>query len=414
MSPSKLLHDSMEKTSLNRFLSVLSLSHFSQHIYVSRSVLYTYILNALGLNYAQIGLATGASHALGGFLQMFFSLAGRLVPKRLLLAFSNASMSLALFGIGLSNNFLSFFSSQVVGEVGGAAIHPVSVDLISERLENKNVSTYIGIFYGLGYIGNILGPVILAVAALIYGWRFALFATAVIPFLTGILLFVSLRGDRSFVKTRAMRRRSSLLDDVKSAFHVKGLVAVIAAQAFLVGGTGQGVIATFIPLFLSNGLYLDQLHSSLLYSLAMFGGVIGTIFFGKYANKFGYLKTTIFCTSIASLSIFLLSLQVVNNFTLIPNLIILSLTAFPITSLMQSSLVTFSTQRQRDFVLGLFLAIGFGVSSLWSSLIGFLIDIYGSFIPAWYTMAGLGCIALLFQIFAYKQRSTKQDHYQSR
>ncbi len=414
MPSSNLLRDSRKKMSPNRFLSVLALSHFSQHIYVSRSVLYTYILNALGLNYTQIGLATGGSHALGGFLQMFFSLAGRLVPKRLLLAFSNASMSLALFGIGLSNNLLSFFSSQIVGEVGGAAIHPVSVDLISERFENKGVSTYIGMFYGLGYIGNILGPVILTVAALIYGWRFALFATAVIPVLTGIILFVSLRGDRSSVKTRAMRRRSSLLDDVKSAFHVKGLVAVIAAQAFLVGGTGQGVIATFIPLFLSNGLYLDQLHSSLLYSLAMFGGVIGTIFFGKYANKFGYLKTTIFCTSIASLSIFLLSLQVVNNFTLIPNLIILSLTAFPITSLMQASLVTFSTQRQRDFVLGLFLTIGFGVSSLWSSLIGFLIDMYGSFIPAWYTMAGLGGIALLFQIFAYKQRSTKQNHHQSR
>ena len=388
---------------LKNFLTVLSLSHFSQHLYVSRSVLYTFILNSLGLNYTQIGFAVGGSHTLGGLLQMVFSIAGRFVPKKILLTLSNISLSLALFCVGLSEKFLTFFSSQVVGEVGAAAIHPISVDLISTKYENKGVSTYIGLFYGLGYVGNIIGPLVLSYLALSYGWRYAFFISAIIPIFTGVLIFLFLHEDRKLEKHQKHGVKGNVLLDLKSIIREKKIIAMIVSQAFLAGGTGQGVIATFIPLFLSNGLNFEQIHASAIFSVAMLGGVIGTLLFGKYANKIGYLRTTMFCTCVASLSTFLLSLQGGYVVSLILNLIVLSLTTFPITSLMQSSLSKISLTNQRDLVLGLFLTVGFGVSSAWSTLIGYLIDLWGSFSPAWYVMSGLGLVALLFQFFAYNQ-----------
>ena len=401
---SDFAEDNRANTSSSKALAFLSLSHFSQHMYVGRSVLYAYIINELGLNYTQIGVAAGADSTASGFLQIFFSLAGRFAPRRLLIALGNILMSLASLGIGLSNRFLGFFSSQIVGGVGSAAQHPVSVSIISERVDNKEVSKHIGLFYGLGYLGNILSPILLTAIALAFGWRSALFALAIFPLTTGLLLIIYLQKDRYSGRSKATEHSLGLWSDIKSALRIKGAVAIIAAQAFLAGGTGQGVIATYMPLFLRNGLYLDQLQASFTYSLAMLGGVVGTILFGRYANKLGYLKTTIACTGVASVSVLLLSLQGAFNFMLIPHLIIVGFITFPISSLMQSGLSAFSDPEQRDILLGLYFALGFGASSLWSTLIGLLIDIYGVFNSAWYMMSGLSVFALSLQILAYKQR----------
>jgi MFS family permease len=137
-------------------------------VYEGRSVLYTYIMNSLGLSYTQIGVAAGVASTLTGLLQMVFGLAGRIIPRRLILGLGNILMSLSSFGIGVSNSFLDFASSQATGGLGIAPEHPVSVSMISERFKNKEISTPIGIFYGLGYIGNIIGPIVLTAIALAY------------------------------------------------------------------------------------------------------------------------------------------------------------------------------------------------------------------------------------------------------
>ena len=397
----------MQGVSSGKVLAVLSLSHFSQHVYEGRSVLYTYIMNSLGLSYTQIGVAAGVASTLTGLLQMVFSLAGRITPRRLILGLGNILMSLSSFGIGVSNSFLDFVSSQAAGGLGIAPEHPVSVSIISERFKNKEISTPIGIFYGLGYIGNIIGPVVLTAIALAYEWRSALFVLTVIPFATGILLIAYLRKDRFSGKAEAAKVGYSLWADAKSALRIKGAVALIAAYAFLAGGTSQTVIGTFLPLFLRNGLHLDQLQSSFIYSLAMLGGVVGTILFGKYANNLGYLKMTMVCAGIASFSIFLLSHPAVSNFVLTLNLVLLGFATFPLTSLMQSSLSSFSDIRQRDILLGLYLTVGFGFSSLWSAFLGLLIDLYGMFAPAWYLMSGLCILSQVFLVLAYKHRVTE-------
>ena len=396
--------ESVQGVSSGKVLAVLSLSHFSQHVYEGRSVLYTYIMNSLGLSYTQIGVAAGVASTLTGLLQMVFGLAGRIIPRRLILGLGNILMSLSSFGIGVSNSFLDFASSQATGGLGIAPEHPVSVSIISERFKNKEISTPIGIFYGLGYIGNIIGPIVLTAIALAYEWRSALFVLTVIPFATGILLMAYLRKDRFSGKAETAKVGYSLWADAKSALRIKGAVALIAAYAFLAGGTSQTVIGTFLPLFLRNGLHLDQLQSSFIYSLAMLGGVVGTILFGKYANNLGYLKTTMVCTGIASLSFFLLSHPAVSDLALTLNLVLVGFATFPLTSLMQSTLSSFSGPSQRDILIGLHLTVGFGFSSLWSAFLGFLIDLYGMFVPAWYLMSGLCILSQVFLMLAYKHR----------
>jgi hypothetical protein len=86
---------------------------------------------------------------------------------------------------------------------------------------------------------------------------------------------------------------------------------------------------------------------------------------------------------------------------IIPHLFFLGVTTFSIGSLLQAHITIVSTPSQREALLGLFFTFGFGISSVWSALLGGLIDIY-SFNAAWIGMSSLGVIALLMLIGAYR------------
>jgi cyanate permease len=66
-------------------------------------------------------------------------------------------------------------------------------------------------------------------------------------------------------------------------------------------------------------------------------------------------------------------------------------------------LASISTPQQRDILLGFFFTIGFGISALWTTYTGFLIDTYGSFTPAWILKAALGTVAFLFAVAALRR-----------
>jgi hypothetical protein len=65
------------------------------------------------------------------------------------------------------------------------------------------------------------------------------------------------------------------------------------------------------------------------------------------------------------------------NVLLILQLFLIVATGFTSSSLLQAHLVSISTPSQRDILLGLYFTIGFGMSSIWTTLTGIIIDTYG-------------------------------------
>lgn len=200
------------------------------------------------------------------------------------------------------------------------------------------------------------------------------------------------------------RTKTPLLTDVKSALKNRSARMTIAAQAFLSGATDQSIVVTYTALFLKNGLRLGSVETSLLYSTTMIAGVLGTLIVGRYADRIGSLKTAIINTLIASSAILALGFQRSPGYSLTLNLIVVGLSGFPIFNLMQAHISSVSQPAERDILIGVFFTIGFGISSVWATLIGYTIDVYGSFSPAWTLMAGLGVIGALFQLRAYRSR----------
>jgi predicted MFS family arabinose efflux permease len=146
------------------------------------------------------------------------------------------------------------------------------------------------------------------------------------------------------------------------------------------------------------------LAAGIVSALGTIVGVKGTIYLGRVAEKRGYLKIAMISLTITTLMILSLSFYTTFSLLIIPNLFLLSLTTFSLTSLMQAHLMSVAGPNERDILTGLFFAVGAGVSALWSTLLGFLIDKY-NFNVVWTTMGVAGIIALFLLIYSY--RSTR-------
>ena len=391
-------------------MGALILTHMAQHLFSGASILYQNIREDLNLSYTQIGVMVGIASILGGFLQMVYSVASRWVPRRLLLAGSNLALSIGCVFTGIANSFEAVITGNAVTGVGQAGTHPVSSSIISSRFEKKRVGSSLSLFYGLGFIGNIISPILLSVVAVAAGWRSAYYLLALVFLATGLIAFFGLRGEPAADKVVSKESRGKFLNDVKAALRVKGAVTILVAQAFISGGTGMGVMTTWIPVYLrdaSKGLGLTVGFAGIISSLATIGGVLGTISLGRVADRFGYLKTASISLAITTTTIFFLTLYQGYNIILIPHLFILSMTTFSMSSLLQAQLAYNSTSEERDILLGIYFTFGFGVSSLWSTLLGALVDNY-SFNAVWLTMVGAGVAALTCLIFGARRQNSPQ------
>ena len=393
----------------NRVLAIITLSHLAQHFTIGISVLFPNMMLELGLNYTGLGIITGTSRIIAGFLQMAWSLLNRYTSRRILLGIGNLLISGGSFLMGTATNFRELLFGDVIRAGGQAAQHPVGTSILSHQFSKTRVSWALSIHYGLGYVGNIVSPIIISTIALTYSWRLAVYTLAIVPIVSGVLVLYYLRHEKSAAKSLQSNVQSNLWEDVKSVIRIRDAPLLIAAQAFAVGGTGMGVIITYTPLFLTNQLHIGLFETSLIYSIGVVGGVLGTMFFGHFAGKLGNLKTASIVFGVGSLLILLLSLHTSFTLLLVPHLFLVGATSFSSSSLLQSHLASISTPNQRDVLLGLYFTIGFGLSSIWTALTGFIIDLDPSFTLAWILRAVLGIIAFLIITYTFLTRATGQE-----
>ncbi len=403
-----MTHSSRGNRSENGVLSVITFSHLAQHFHIGLSILYPAMMLDLNLNYTQLGVVTGVSSTVSGFLQMVWSVLNRYSSRRVLLGTGNILISLGCFLTGAATRFTGLLAASVTSGFGQAAQHPIGTSIITRKFSREKVSGALSIHYGLGYAGNMISPIILSSIAVVFGWRFATYVLGIVPLVAGLILLYYLRGEESASRLVLKKDASHVWKDVGSAIRMRGVLLIIAVQAFAGSGTGQDVVTTYAPLFLKNQLGVGIVETSVIYSAAVVGGIVGTILFGHLADRFGSLAMASAILGSGFILILSLTLHTSFNMLIIPHLFIIGIVSFSFPSLLQAHLASISTPEQRDMLLGLYFTISFGISALWTTLTGYLIDVYGSFNPAWFLRAGLGAIAFLISLVALRRHSPDQ------
>lgn len=136
------------------------------------------------------------------------------------------------------------------------------------------------------------------------------------------------------------------------------------------------------------------------------GGAVGPVLLGKYADRIGHLKTATLCSLTALVLVYLLSVYDSANLLLTFHLFFPALASFALPTLLQSHLIKVTEKYERDLVVGIFFTVNFGFSSMWSGVVGYIIDLYSSFTPAFILMGTLGLMA--FAVLADQMRKYKR------
>jgi predicted MFS family arabinose efflux permease len=365
----------------------------SQHFSFNASILYPQIMKDLNLNYTELGLITGLSSFIAIPLQIAMSIIPRYVTRNLLIGIGNILSSLSCFFTSLATNFQSLWGARVIGSIGSTGHDSLATSILSDKYDTTHLPGILSTHWSFTYVSSIIGPIVLTSLAVFLGWRQALAFFAIFPFVIGFSVFLYLKGDKSGSKTAKTEKDSNLWGDIKSAFQNRNAIFIIIASVFIFGGPTQAVISTYMPLFLQNVLGVGSFETSIIYSVSMFGGILGTIFFGRISTKIGSLKTLILLIGTGSLLDFLLIVYASFSLVLGIHLFFMGFTSYAGMSLLQAHVANIArTPRQRDITVGLLFTLSYTTSPIISIVSGFLIDFY-SFNAVWIFKAILGTIA---------------------
>jgi len=384
--------------SAKRVLAVTTLSHMMQHIFVGMSVLYPTIVSELKMNYTEFGLAIAVSSMVGGLLQLAPSVLSRRFARHVILGVGNILLSIGTFLTSISRNIIDFLVSRVVSNVGTTPTHPMGTAILSTKFDQRKIGWALGMFYGLAYIGNIVGPIFITLFAILFGWRNSLLIFSTPSLLVGVTLILLLNEDKRATVNSA---NSSLKADILNVLKTEGVLSILFAQVFIAAAIDIVVITTYTPIYLAKWLSLDEVNRSIFYTIELGGGVLGPILLGRVGARKGYVKTIIFSTTVAVSSVVLLSIHSSASLLLGLHLFVVGFFCFSFTSLIQSYLVSVIERSSRDLAVGIYFTLLFSIVSLWTAVIGYVIDHY-SFLHAFTLMGVLGAMGIL--VFATRMR----------
>lgn len=335
------------------------------------------IIDDLDLTRTQFGALTTAIFVIGGLGAPLLgpvvdALGGRRVLVVLFLAggVSWTTMGLApTFGILL-------VGACVAGFVRGAS-NPVGNQLIATHAPRQHQGLMTGISKSGTQVGGFAAGVLLPPAAAAFGWRGATLGSTGLAVLGLLVTFLVIPGDGSREELRARRRGSSTAQS-------RHLVRWLGGNAALVG-FGLGSVTAYLPLFAVERLGMSVAGAGAVVSTMALTGIVGRIAWGRQTDRFRspQVALVILCL-LGAVSLLLLTLATAGG----QILVWIGAVGFSVSTGSWIAVGMTTVIRQVPVALagrvsGVVLGCFYGGTAFSPITFGALVDLTGSYVPAW-------------------------------
>ena len=371
-----------------RALAVMTAGHAVQHFYVAGlAVVYPFVVSSFHLSYALLGLVLTGAGLAGGLLQGAAGFLGR-ARARLVLSAQNAGMAVSALLGAVAPGFALFAWARVLGAVVSWPQHPVGSAYLSERFPARR-ATVLSWHTAGGSLGTVTVPLAVSAVIAAAGWRWALVALSVALGAGALLVGAGLPSERPRPAAPGAEVEAVSLRRILSR---RPVIAVLAASTIASGGRGLGPLSTYIPADLRTGLHLPVITVGVLFTLVMAASVAGPLVGGHLADRFGRRRTLI-VTYVAGAAALVAFGYAGHNLVLLAGFgVTVGLLAYTESPLLQAIFSEMTDQGAARAAFGAFFAIAYGVGSLWTAAIGWVIDTAG-FPAAFALMAGSFLVA---------------------
>ena len=355
--------------------------------------LFPSIISEFGITNAEAGLLMSVVRIPGIFLSLP---AGLLVVKygiRRLGFASLLSVVLGCFLTAVASSFSMLLIGRFIIGLGGGFTIPVAAATVAQWFRSEEMGKAMGI-YGIN------GPVALVIAfpsasflMSIYGWRFPFFIGAIIGIVAIGIFTIVVRKTPPVASKQKLKVRQALTN--LEVWKV-GLVWLFYSAAILSFTTWA---STLFVAFKATSL----VNASLLASMIMWIAIVCNPFYGWLSDRIGRRRLFLLSGSFL-MTLSFIALAYTSSLMLIVCVIMLGLTSasmYPVMSALPAE------------ILGPSLAsIGFGITGLCNNigvafsqpLIGFVLDITGSYDFSLLAMATLSAIGTFFAYTLIKRK----------
>ncbi|MCJ7730883.1 MFS transporter [Candidatus Bathyarchaeota archaeon] len=380
--------------------SVILLHMLNHVISGAMPILYPDIMAEFNLSYSQLGLIRSAATFAAGFPQLLVGLLRRWFSGRVLVGVGNLINAVMNIAIALSNSFWSFFGFSVAAGIGSSTQHPIGASLITAATDPAERGKMLGLNQSFPSIAFSFVPLITAYLITRMGWRSALGILSVPALLLSIYLLVFVRGSASVEgKTKDALNLGKLREQLRNK-NVLNISLLRSVMAFRMG------VRTFLPLYFIDVLGFTPEKSSLLYSVLLFGGVFGPVFWGWLSDRMD--RKPLIVGIMAASSLGYLAMNWVTSFWGL--VMLLFLIGFFVQTVVVQNVLSDSVPRdQLDQIFGLYFTIGFTLASFSSIIFGYVVEIFG-FNVGFYYIAAVTGISLIPAFLIKEPRTQKMEY----
>ncbi|MHB8578108.1 MAG: MFS transporter [Dehalococcoidia bacterium] len=356
----------------------VSAAHGVNHMYATLlPLIYPILKDQFHFSYGTLGIVIAVSNLAGGVLQAVFGFVNRRISARVLLGWENVILSALVVCMAAITSVTQFAFIRFAGSVAGSPQHPVGSAYCTEEYPAERRGFALASHVGGGNIGTMLVPLLGALCISWFGWRTTLLIFSVPIGVMGVATFFLLRPDAELQARRPEQTDAGWKAELGGMLSRRTVVLILIAATIAAGGRGLGVITTYLPAYLKDGLHLGTITSGVLFNILLIGSVASTVVAGYLSDRFGRKPVLIVSYSLALIGAILLVLTGGRLLLLFPVLLFFGLTAYAETSVLQGFFADAIGEHSHRIGFGLFFTIGYGVGALWAAAIGGIIDQWG-------------------------------------
>jgi len=357
-------------------------------------VLYPKILQEFQLSYSQLGLLRSASTFSAGFPQMFVGFLRRWFSGRVIIGIGNIVNSVFNIIAGFTGSFHQFLAVRILSGIGSSPQHPVGTSLITTNTDPSKRGRFLGLNQAVPTIAFTVTPLIAAAMLTYFKWRTTLSLLSIPALIVSFILLLFVKGARDAEgTTRDALSWSKLLEALRNR-NVMSISLLRTVMAFRMG------VRAFIPLYFIDVLGLAPGLSSVLYSIMIFGGVLGPFFWGYLSDRMN--RRPIIIGVLATSSVLYLLFRIVTDIWLLVPL--LFLIGFMVQTVVVQSVLSVSVERsQLDQIFGFYFTLGFTLASFSSIIFGYVVEIFG-FGWGFIYIAGITAVSIIPALYIKEPR----------
>jgi predicted MFS family arabinose efflux permease len=358
-------------------LTLISLAHGINHAQSAlKPLVFPLVLRDLNFGYGELGVMLGVASAVGGLLQLGAGALGRILPRHQILGVGNASVGVCFVFVGLAQSYFQFFFWTVMSRVGGAAQHPVGSALLSHHYKKKKLGTALATHFTAGNVGTAVIPLCAAVLISLWGWRGTVILFAVPAILVGLAMSIWLQ-DPATKEPQQVTTPTSFWRDSALVMGNQNLRWILIAAMVAAGGSGHGIISSFLPLYLNHNLGMNATAVGVIFTVMNIGSIFGPMLGGKLADHYhpqrillaAYLVSALTTLTIPALGASYAGVAIAS--------LMLGVTAFGTHPILQTLVAHTTSGGNRDTGFAWFYTATFLAGAFWSPAVGYLSEWLG-------------------------------------